>query len=67
MWRCDIKMSVLMETNMAYSIDLLEHAQMDIAIGLEGSGSIASAQKTKFQTLSWYKSSNRVIDVASMG
>ena len=50
MWCCDIKMDVLMETNMAYSIDLLEHVQMDIAIGLKGSGSIAFAQKSKFQT-----------------
>ena len=48
MWCCDIKMDVLMETNMAYSIDWLEHVQMDIAIGLEGSGSVSFRQKTKF-------------------
>ena len=45
MWCCDIKMEALRETNIAYSIGLLDQGQMDIAIGLEGSGSVAVVQK----------------------
>ena len=45
MWCCDIKMESPKETNIARSIVLLGDEQMAIAIGLEGSGSVAFVHK----------------------